>query len=90
MNDLIPGGVKHTELECEIRWRGHLHPSFNHGIWPPDETTRLHGLVAEAKDKGARPDWVHIAKDLGVCKTFCAVLVRMSVLIAIEDWQDSP
>ena len=63
---MIPGGVKRSALECEIRWRGFLHPSFNHGPWSPDETTQIHRLVADTKGAAETPNWVAIAKKLGV------------------------
>ena len=88
MNDLIPSGVKRTPLECEVRWRGYLHPTFNHGSWKPEETTRLHGLVAEAKSKGTRLNWAQIAKDLGV-RVHILPSEGMRLLISAQDRQNA-
>lgn len=53
-----------TARECEIRWLGEQHPAFNHKPWDQEEVLKLKSLAAEFMD--GRPDWMAIAKRLGV------------------------
>jgi hypothetical protein len=53
-----------TARECEIRWLGEQHPEFNHEPWSKEEVLKVKSLAAEFRD--SRPDWMVVAKRLGV------------------------
>ncbi|THH09066.1 hypothetical protein EW145_g2292 [Phellinidium pouzarii] len=69
MNATIPAGVKRTPKECEIRWLGHLHPSFYHGQWTPEESDLLRKIIEENTSEDERVNWVEVAKKLGTNRT---------------------
>ena len=54
-----------TAEACEIRWKGHLHPSINHGPWSSEELEKLRTIIA-AEPKPVK--WTRVAKELGVCR----------------------
>jgi hypothetical protein len=54
-----------TAEECEIKWTGSLHPSFNSAPWSDEETVSLRALISGLDENEV--DWVTIAEDLGVC-----------------------
>lgn len=56
--------ITRAPRECEIRWLGEQHPEFNHEPWSQDEVLKVKSLAAEFTD--SRPDWVSVAKRLGV------------------------
>ncbi|KAI5120495.1 hypothetical protein M0805_000080 [Coniferiporia weirii] len=68
MNAAIPSGAKRAPKECEIRWLGHLHPSFNHGPWTSDETDRLRAILEE-DNEDEHVDWAEVAKKLDTNRT---------------------
>lgn len=55
-----------TARECEIRWVGEQHPELNHEPWSQEEVLKVKSLAAEFVDNHSRPDWVVVAKRLGV------------------------
>ena len=53
-----------TPRECEIRWLGEQHREFNREPWSKVEVLMVKSLAAEFTD--SRPDWMAVAKSLGV------------------------
>ena len=56
--------MQRTPQECEIRWLGDRHPSFNHSEWSKAEIEKVQELIGDAKE--GEVDWVDVAAKLGV------------------------
>lgn len=63
--------ITRTARECEIRWLGEQHPEFNREPWTQEEVPKVKSLAAEFVD--SQPDWVAIAKRLGVRRNILKV-----------------
>ncbi|KAJ3481165.1 hypothetical protein NLI96_g7847 [Meripilus lineatus] len=76
-------GVQRTAQECEIRWKGGLHPQFNRDPWTPNETSRVRELV-----DGLAPgeiNWDDVARKLGTNRTPIDCM-RNSIVRRVHVW----
>lgn len=69
--------ITRTARECEIRWRGEQHPDFNREPWTQEEVQKVKSLAADSTD--GCPDWVSVAKRLGVGYKFSGVFGSLTV-----------